>query len=162
MCLEGLCENPECRAYNSKVIMNLPTPVIYKFGSPMETRTHCPVCLRFVKPLSVKFNNTDWRLLTLKDSEQGRIRWRSEWNYASHHEHDQLSESNLKEWDSLVIETKNKSKYLTTEFKCDLCLSHHEPIEGNTDDPSKCRHEFYDHYFYNKLKLSDNFFDYNF
>ncbi len=87
----------------------------------------------------------------MKRNEKGQlIRLKSEWNYANHTNFHHLDENEISEWDSLVIETKNRHNYLTNKFKCDKCLSFHEPIVADNDEGETCRHEFYAPYLFTK------------
>lgn len=145
LCLEGICNNKNCRAYHSHVIMNISTPAIYKFGT-MSEEISCPICHTLVTPISISFNNTEWRFIGLKKNKNNKFdKIKSDWKYADHTNFQEITESELAEWDSLVIETKNRHNYLTNEFKCDKCLSFHEPIINDEDDDT-CSHEFYDPY----------------
>lgn len=163
MCLTGQCTNKDCIAFNSTVIMNIPTPVIYKFGAKHNNSSCCPICNEFVEPKSAEFNNTEWRFVAIKKTKTGLDRYKSDWKFANHTDHQELTKTELANWDSLVIETKNRSSYLTAEYKCDLCLSLHEPIlnkDGHLDYES-CRHEYYASYLYTDLRIVDNFYEYN-
>lgn len=61
LCLEGLCKNNQCAAFNRTVIM----PVGYKkfdmLDDSVETRTICPACKKHVTPVTCGFNNCWWR-----------------------------------------------------------------------------------------------------
>lgn len=143
--------------------MSLCTPIIYKFGGKFGNVTCCPICVRFVMPNTISFNSTEWRFVAIKKSHAGLIRFKSDWKYADGDSFQYLTEGELAAWDSLVIETRNRSDFLTTEFKCEKCLSFHEPIyneDSCSDD--MCRHEHYDQYFYTDLdQISNDFLKYN-
>ena len=61
LCLEGLCQNSYCPAYNETVII----PIGYKkfdiIGDTDETTSACPLCEKYVHPTTCGFSNCWWR-----------------------------------------------------------------------------------------------------
>ena len=138
------------------------SPVIYKLSLTESNLTTCPICKSFVKPQQVFFNHTEWRFIGIKNTQSGLIRHKSEWKFSDTHTFDRLSSVDFAKWDKILIETKDRMNSLTTEFKCDSCLSADRAIEpeGAFKD-EQCRHEYYDQHFYSKQKAHDNFYEYN-
>ncbi|CAF1327486.1 unnamed protein product [Adineta steineri] len=69
LCLEGECKNSKCEASGRTVIM----PIGYKkfdmSSDPSETTTKCPVCKKYVPPVTCGFNNCWWRYDGVKDCQ---------------------------------------------------------------------------------------------
>ncbi|CAF1269964.1 unnamed protein product [Adineta steineri] len=61
LCLEGLCENEKCEAYNSTVIMPVGYKKIDMLDDSLEKITKCPVCKEYVTPITCAFNNCWWK-----------------------------------------------------------------------------------------------------
>lgn len=61
LCLEGICTNATCDAYNHMVIMGIGYKKFDVLCDPDETTTVCPLCKQYVKPTICGFNNCWWR-----------------------------------------------------------------------------------------------------
>ena len=61
LCLEGLCQNSDCDAYNEAVVI----PVGYRrfniISDADETTSTCPQCKEYVEPTTCGFSNCWWR-----------------------------------------------------------------------------------------------------
>jgi ubiquitin C len=114
LCLEGLCTNTQCKAYNQCVIM----PIGYKkfdiLIDPDENTTKCPLCQKFIEPKTCAFNNCWWRYQGIKQDETGQgkppMKCSSEWQQAdnAYHYFDEYT-SGIVIWKQLIVEAvKNK------------------------------------------------------
>lgn len=100
LCLEGTCSNSLCKAYGQMVIINMETPVLYMVNMN-ESKTNCPMCDQFVKPILCGFNRCEWRCVgTKKDMSS----YKSEWKRVGDEYH--RFEDKDTEWLSLCIETR--------------------------------------------------------
>ncbi|CAF2093859.1 unnamed protein product [Rotaria magnacalcarata] len=114
LCLEGICINEQCKAFNQQVIM----PVGYrKFDILLDlddVTTVCPICKSFVQPITCGFNNCWWRFQGIKkaenDARAAPKKCSSEWKQADNAYHCfEQSVSGTVTWNQLIIEaTKNK------------------------------------------------------
>ena len=81
LCIEGMCSNDDCEAYDEKVVVS---KGFAKFdlqvdGRPAEgaaMKSHstcaCPMCDEFIVPLTASFNNCYWRWDGVKEIQGGR------------------------------------------------------------------------------------------
>ncbi|CAF0733765.1 unnamed protein product [Adineta steineri] len=61
LCLEGLCTNNTCEAYNSTVIMPVGYKKVDMLDDSLDKITKCPVCKEHVTPITCGFNNCWWK-----------------------------------------------------------------------------------------------------
>ena len=137
LCFEGKCSNPDCKASNQMVIINMGVPVSLDiFGFDGSRPTNCPVCKKFVKPLTCAFNNCTWKHIGRRMTQNGSEIQKSDWANVGD-EYFRFNESNQVEWASLVLETKRDTSTIpkqqlsrldeeqiqvTKELKCQLCF----------------------------------------
>ncbi|CAF0824067.1 unnamed protein product [Brachionus calyciflorus] len=149
LCVEGECENSQCKAYGQMVIINLGVPVIYHVGLIDNKKTTCPICIKYVQPKKCAFNNCKWRYMGIKETRTGPQIQNRDWEtvqdeyYMVHPEQEQW----LLEWNSLVIETKALSKCkdnkecLTKSEICSVCLEDYGELKKFLDICDK--HKFH-------------------
>ncbi|CAF4047554.1 unnamed protein product [Rotaria sp. Silwood1] len=70
LCFEGICENPECKAFGKQVVMTIGYKEFDVVSDSDETTTACPICKRYVDPIICGFNNCWWRFQGKKKGEQ--------------------------------------------------------------------------------------------
>ena len=106
LCLEGLCKNNQCAAFNRTVIM----PVGYKkfdmLDDSVETITKCPACKKHVTPVTCGFNNCWWRYNGSQNVENSPARpCSSDWRQAddAYYRFDEQHGENVS-WKKLVFE----------------------------------------------------------
>ena len=115
LCLEGLCTNNQCKAYNQSVVM----PIGYKTFDMLidsnETTTKCPICQTYVEPKTCAFSNCWWRYEGIKQNEMGQgkppIKCSNDWQRAdnAYHYFDE-DKSGIVVWKQLIVEAvRNKS-----------------------------------------------------
>ncbi len=67
LCLEGICKNRKCNAYEQMVVMNFDYDNIDLIGDPkILDRCKCPICKGRVTPLAPAFNNCFYRIAARK------------------------------------------------------------------------------------------------
>ncbi|CAF1270002.1 unnamed protein product [Adineta steineri] len=71
LCLEGLCENKKCEAYNSTVIMPVGYKKVDMLDKSLYTITKCPICKEYVTPVTCGFNNCWWRYEGMQNCKNG-------------------------------------------------------------------------------------------
>lgn len=112
LCLEGKCKTKECEAFNHSVII----PIGYKrfdiLNDSDGQTSQCPVCHKFVEPLTCGFNNCWWRFEGKKQDKEGDEpkQCSSDWRFANnaYHYFDQQATDSVI-WRKLIIEAvKNK------------------------------------------------------
>lgn len=130
LCLEGICKNKSCKAYEKMVIINMGLPIIFKLGL-VQNQTNCPICRQHVKPLACAFNNCYYRYIaTIEEQNQEKRRVKSEWKQVGNY-YSRFSEKNQANYASLVIEAKPINMYdmgynLTEPVGCVYCLRKYE------------------------------------
>lgn len=69
--LEGRCRNPNCRAFNKMVVMNLGFMNFDLLSQNSEAREKCkcPMCKHAVKPIKPGFNNCLWKVTAVKKAD---------------------------------------------------------------------------------------------
>ncbi|CAF1191873.1 unnamed protein product [Rotaria sordida] len=109
LCLEGICQNPQCEANGQQVIMAIGYKVFDVVADPDETTTRCPICNKYVEPITCGFNNCWWRFQGKKKERQGDgkapIKCSCDWQQAddAYHYFDQQTNP-LVTWTQLIIE----------------------------------------------------------
>ncbi|CAG8795563.1 13110_t:CDS:2 [Racocetra persica] len=104
--LEGYCKNNSCKAYNQgRVVIQWGYKDFNFFND--EHKSKCPICDKYVTPITCGFTNTHWKYEGQKkvDGETPK-NVSSDWNYA--HEFGYLTFANeeLVRWWNLVIKVK--------------------------------------------------------
>ncbi|CAF1341140.1 unnamed protein product [Adineta steineri] len=61
LCIEGVCKNKECEAYYCTVIMPIGYKKVDMLDDSLDEMTKCPVCKKYVTPITCAFNNCWWR-----------------------------------------------------------------------------------------------------
>jgi len=124
LCLEGKCTNKQCKAYKSTVIINMGVPVIFKLGLPSAKQpTNCPICQKYVKPITCALNNCEYRYIAIEETINGLEKVKSDWKNIDNSYH-RFDENKKADYSSLVIETRNSSwnQNITENFSCSSCV----------------------------------------
>ena len=66
LCLEGVCFNINCRAFEQKVIANQGTGQCHLIAQSKVTSARCPSCGMSIEPITCAFNRCSWRLAGAK------------------------------------------------------------------------------------------------
>lgn len=107
LCLEGICENGSCQAYEQRVVMTIGYKKFDIVAGPSESTTKCPSCLRYVEPQTCGLNNCWWRWSGIKQNSQGKapIECSDNWTYVdnAYHYFD-ANESGTVIWRKLTLE----------------------------------------------------------
>ena len=107
LCLEGICKNKECEAYSQYVIMKMGS-VCYDLGLPND-KTKCPICSKYVQPMTCAFNNCKYRYLGIKNTPNGLERVRSDWKECDNNYYRfDPKEHGTAEWSRLVLGCQNR------------------------------------------------------
>ena len=69
LCLEGYCKNEKCEAHNHRVIIRIGYKRFDLLVDSNETTTVCPMCRKYVDPITCGFNNCWWRFEGIKQDE---------------------------------------------------------------------------------------------
>ncbi|CAF1392721.1 unnamed protein product [Adineta steineri] len=108
ICVEGLCSNSSCQAFNQQVIISIG---LTKFDFGASTSTLCPICKKYVtpNPNSCGFNNCWWRWHGRRQENGKAPRDCSDdWQHAddAYHYFDGDSIGTNESWRHLVLEAK--------------------------------------------------------
>lgn len=107
LCLEGICSNNQCEAHGQRVIMPIGYTVFDIVTDSNETTTKCPVCNKYVEPVTCGFNNCWWRYQGIKQDEIGKPprKCSSDWQQAdnAYHYFDEYT-SGIVSWRQLIVE----------------------------------------------------------
>ena len=105
LCLEGVCLNGQCDAFEHKVIIN---QGIGKFNMVMNskiTTSKCPLCGTSILPSTCAFYRCSWRLTGVKhDDSNKNLSSTTDWQNTTKDYHPW--EDSLTTWSQLTIETK--------------------------------------------------------
>ncbi|CAF1435057.1 unnamed protein product [Adineta steineri] len=106
ICVEGLCSNPFCQAFNQQVIIPIG---LTKFDVVASTSTLCPMCKKYVAPNACGFTNCRWRWYG-KRQENGKAPrdCSGDWQHAddAYHYFDGDSIGTNERWRQLVLEAQ--------------------------------------------------------
>jgi hypothetical protein len=107
LCLEGVCVNVQCDAFEHKVVMNQGTGKFNVVTNSKITTSRCPLCDTTVSPTICAFYQCSWRLSGVKydDSNEKSSSTKSiDWQNAKNDYH--RWEDSLTSWSQLTIETR--------------------------------------------------------
>ena len=109
LCLEGICCNykEECPAKGKRVIMSLGYIKFDLVGGTDSSITKCPMCSKYVEPLTCAFNNCWWSWRgkkQVKEYEEPTF-CSGDWKYAgdAYHYFDENT-SGMVQWRTLILE----------------------------------------------------------
>jgi hypothetical protein len=71
LCLEGLCINNKCEAFNRTVIMPVGYKTLDMLSDSIDKTTKCPACKEYVTPVTCGFNNCWWKYDGLQKFKSG-------------------------------------------------------------------------------------------
>ncbi|CAF3043807.1 unnamed protein product [Rotaria sp. Silwood2] len=71
LCLEALCTNSHCEAYQKTVIINMGFGQFDLVGGTNADVSKCPICDHYAKPKTCAFNNCKWRWWGIKQPQHG-------------------------------------------------------------------------------------------
>lgn len=105
LCLDGVCLNIKCPAYEHKVIMNQGIGQFKVVTNSTVLNLECPLCGTMVQPTTCAFNQCHWRLVGVKqDESETSSTFTSEWHDSTNQYHRWTDSFSL--WSQLTIETK--------------------------------------------------------
>ncbi|CAF1392740.1 unnamed protein product [Adineta steineri] len=67
LCLEGVCGNDKCNAFKHRVVMPIGYGEFDIVVDTSETTAKCPLCKKYVEPITCGFNNCWWIYTAIKD-----------------------------------------------------------------------------------------------
>lgn len=147
LCLEGLCQNIGCTAYKQMIVMNMGVPVVFKLGTALkDQKTNCPMCKKYVKPVTCALNNCSWRYLGTKETLTGYENIKGEWQKIGD-KYYRFNEGDQTTWSSLIIETKydgivpKLNRQCTETLECVICFG--SPQKDKTGVALSCKHSFH-------------------
>lgn len=84
LCLEGKCTNTSCRAHGQQVIIGIGFQKFDLISDPNKSTTQCPMCHKFVNPITCSFNNCWWKWSGIKQMNptEAPISCSRHWTYA--------------------------------------------------------------------------------
>ena len=108
LCLEGLCGNSDCDAYNQTVIIPIGYEKFDIIGDTDETTSACPQCNEYVEPTTCGFSNCWWRYKGRKEpTKKGRPpeNVSGDWTYAddAYHRFEEKISGKIS-WRRLILE----------------------------------------------------------
>ncbi|CAF1529932.1 unnamed protein product [Adineta ricciae] len=107
LCLEGVCLNVQCEAFEHKVIMNQGVGTYAVVHNSIVSTSKCPLCKSTVHPTVCAFYQCSWRVSGVKsaDTTDNISTTKSlTWQNATHDYH--RWEENLTAWKQLSVETR--------------------------------------------------------
>jgi hypothetical protein len=107
LCLEGVCLNAQCEAYEHKVIMNYGMEKFKAVIDSIIKPSKCPLCGASVQPTVCAFYQCSWRLIGVKHNDSNKSSSSStttDWQDATNDYH--RLEDSLTSWSQLTIETR--------------------------------------------------------
>jgi hypothetical protein len=102
LCLDGVCLNIQCSAFEHKVITNQGIGQFNIVINSTVITSQCPLCKITVQPTTCAFNQCSWRLIGVKQDNSTTIT--TEWQDAIHEYHRWTD--NFTSWSQLTIETR--------------------------------------------------------
>ncbi|KAI9208769.1 uncharacterized protein BJ171DRAFT_213184 [Polychytrium aggregatum] len=137
MNLEGKCDNASCGAYKQWVILQVGFNDVDFFDEDDKNKIPpCPMCKRYVKPVTAAFSNCSWRFSGMKAAGDVVSRnWEQVGdNYTRYNPTD--NQSNVIEWKRLLFEVIPLEKG-KPDGTCAICFE-----KGLTPD-LECGHKFH-------------------
>lgn len=105
LCLEGVCLNGQCEAFEQKVVINQGIGKFNAVTNSIITKSKCPLCGAAVSPTTCAFNQCSWRLTGVKqDDSKKNSTITTDWQNTIHDYH--RYEDSLTSWLQLTIETR--------------------------------------------------------
>jgi len=71
ICLEGKCTTQICQAYLKQVIIGIGLRKFDLVRDADASTSQCPMCHKYVEPITCSFNNCDWRWMGKKQLPDG-------------------------------------------------------------------------------------------
>ena len=107
LCLEGVCLNPECEAYEHKVIINYGIGKFNIVTNSTVTTSKCSLCSKSIQPTICAFYQCSWRLIGVKHDESNKNSSSSTITDRQNATNDYHRwEDSLTSWSQLTIETR--------------------------------------------------------
>ncbi|CAF0808297.1 unnamed protein product [Rotaria sordida] len=108
LCLDGVCLNTKCQAFEHKVIMNKGIGQFNVITNSTVITSNCPLCGTTVQPTTCGFNQCSWRLIGTKrndlNASSSSSNITTEWHDSTNEYHRWTD--NFSTWSQLTIETK--------------------------------------------------------
>ncbi|CAF0781337.1 unnamed protein product [Didymodactylos carnosus] len=109
LCLEGICYNLACEAYLKQVQIKIGMTKFDLVTDSNSLTTKCPMCYKYVEPITCSFSNCYWRWSGIKQDSitDEPHKCSGDWKYAdnAYHYFDQ-NISGAVIWRRLLIETQ--------------------------------------------------------
>ena len=100
LCLDGVCLNAKCPAFEHKVIINQGIGQCKIITNSTVITAQCPLCQTMVQPTTCAFNRCSWRLVGVKENESTTADWQDASN-----EYHRWTDS-FSSWSELTVETR--------------------------------------------------------
>ena len=114
LCLEGICRNGTCQANDKRVIMWLGYTEFDVVRDSGKSTTKCPMCFKYVDPITCSFNNCWWRWSGKKRVNDCAepIECFGDWKYAddAYYYFDE-NQSGTVQWLKLILEAVRDEPY---------------------------------------------------
>jgi hypothetical protein len=104
LCLDGVCLNIKCQAFENKVIINQGIGQFNVITNSIVITSQCPLCETTVQPTTCAFNQCSWRLIGIKQDNSNTSNITTEWQDTTHEYH-RWTDS-FTSWLQLTIETR--------------------------------------------------------
>ncbi|CAF4988159.1 unnamed protein product, partial [Rotaria sp. Silwood1] len=107
LCVEAVCTNGHCEAYQNTVFINIGFGQFHLVGGTNANASKCPVCDHYVKPKTCAFNNCKWRWWGIQQPQEGQPpkRLSADWKVADNAYHRFKEDPNgLSRWRNLTKE----------------------------------------------------------
>jgi len=105
LCLDGVCLNGKCSAFENKVIINQGLGQFTIINNSTIVTSQCPLCGMSVQPTTCAFNQCSWRIIgTKQQQQQSQETITTDWQN-SIDEYHRWAE-NFSSWSQLTVETK--------------------------------------------------------
>jgi hypothetical protein len=148
LCLEGICNNPKCPAFQKWVIVNWRYNDFDLQVDGNDSRLVCPSCHEWVAPTACGFNNCLWRYSGMKSGrgEQVSCRWKAAGD--QYHSFNPVTGDTQCKWKRLLIEVRSPENIdamgtvCSISRECAICYDDLAPPQRTR--VSGCRHDFHE------------------
>lgn len=100
LCLDGVCLNAKCPAFEQKVIINQGIGQCKIITNSTVITAQCPSCQTMVQPTTCAFDRCSWRLIGVKGNDSTSTDWQNASN-----EYHRWTDS-FSSWSDLTVETR--------------------------------------------------------
>ena len=138
LCVEGLCPNPRCRAYNKTVVINKHFEPFDLEHEKNSTKNMCPICNNFVTATSLFLNSCLYTITTKKKNVEEKTGGITKVGYLIPN---MLKRSDTN-YDKFTVHLNEIGCSKSTQYICPICV---KPVShiASKEPVSNCAHKFH-------------------